>query len=241
MKTTTLLLLFVSLSLTCLAQTPQETEDWSRKPDLVTPGDNNAPPSDAIVLWGKKGDLKNWEGNKEKPATWTEDDCLTVNPKTGGIRSKEAFGDVQMHIEWRSPEKVEGKGQGRGNSGIYFMGLYEVQVLDSYENETYYNGQASSIYKQHIPLANASRPPGVWQEYDIIFKAPRFKNDGSLESPACFTVIHNGVLVQNHVKLKGPTVFIGKPKYKSHAAELPVFLQDHNNPVSYRNIWIRKL
>ncbi len=241
MKAITLLLLFLSISLTCLAQAPEETEDWSRQPEVVTPGVNNSAPSDALVLWGKKGDLKNWNGEKKEPANWVEDDCLTVNPSKGGIYSKEVFGDVQMHIEWRSPAKVEGKGQGRGNSGIYFMGLYEVQILDSYENETYYNGQAASIYKQHIPLVNASRPPGEWQEYDIIFKAPIFKEDGSLDTPACLTVIHNGVLVQNNVELLGPTEYIGKPKYKSHAPELPLFLQEHGSPVSYRNIWIRKI
>ena len=137
--------------------------------------------------------------------------------------------------------EVVGEGQGRGNSGIFLMGLYELQVLDSYENETYYNGQAGSIYKQHIPLVNACRPPGTWQSYDIIFTAPVFKEDGSLESPAYITVLQNGVLIQNHVALWGPTEYIGKPEYKAHPEKLPLALQDHGNPVSYRNIWIREI
>jgi len=137
--------------------------------------------------------------------------------------------------------EVVGDGQGRGNSGIFLMGKYELQVLDSYESETYYNGQAGSIYKQHIPLVNACRPPGTWQSYDVIFTAPGFNEDGSLESPAYFTVLHNGVLIQNHVELEGPTEYIGKAKYKEHPDKLPLSLQDHGNPVSFRNIWIREL
>ena len=241
MKKTALLFFFSLLLVNLAAQKAEDTEDWSLRPEKVTPGTFNSPPSDAIVLWAGTGDLENWTGEKGE-ATWNESHCcLTVAPKTGGISTRQSFGDVQLHIEWRAPEVIEGKGQGRGNSGIYFMGLYEVQVLDSYENETYYNGQAASVYKQHIPLVNASRPPGVWQEDDIILTAPRFSDAGSLESPAFVSVLHNGILVQNHVELKGPTVFIGKPKYRVHEAELPLFLQDHNNPVSYRNIWIRRL
>ncbi|MCK5134511.1 MAG: DUF1080 domain-containing protein [Bacteroidales bacterium] len=222
-------------------QKPAETEDWSRKPEVVTPGKCTLPPSDAIVLYAGAEDLGKWTNVKDGPVNWKAGEILTVKPKSGGIKTIQSFGDVQLHIEWRSPEIIEGKGQGRGNSGIFLMSKYEVQVLDSYENETYYNGQAGSLYKQHIPLVNACRPPGNWQAYDIIFTAPRFKDDGSLDSPAYVTIIHNGVLIQNHVELMGPTVFIGKPKYKSHPEKLPLMLQDHNNPVSYRNIWIRNL
>ncbi len=162
-------------------------------------------------------------------------------PKSGSIQTKQSFGDCQLHIEWRTPEIVEGKGQGRGNSGIFLMGKYEIQVLDSYNNLTYPNGQAGSIYKQHIPLVNASRAPGEWQSYDIIFTAPVFIDDGGVRKPARVTVFQNGVLIQNHVKILGETVFIGAPGYEPHAEKLPLSLQDHNNPVSYRNIWIREL
>lgn len=239
-KFTTLISLFIFV-ISCYSQEPEETEDWSRKPEIVTPGKATLPPSDAIVLYGDAEDIVNWENDKGGPAKWKAKNFLTVVPKTGVIKTKQKFEDVQLHIEWRVPKEVKGEGQGRGNSGVYLMGKYEVQVLDSYENETYYNGQAGSIYKQHIPLVNACRPPGKWQSYDIIFKAPRFKDDGILESPAYVTVIHNGVLIQNHVELKGPTEFIGKPSYKPHPDKLPLVLQDHSNPVSYRNIWIREL
>jgi hypothetical protein len=247
MKKITSLILFslLVLSARCqesgLTMRPEETEDWSREPVKVTPGKGTLPPSDAIVLYSGPQDLDKWESEKGGPPTWTATDILTVVPHTGGIRTKQSFGDVQLHVEWRTPEKVEGDGQGRGNSGVFLMGRYEVQVLDSWENETYYNGQAASIYKDHIPLVNASLPPGTWQTYDIIFKAPKFNEDGTLDSPAYITVIHNGVLVQNHVEIKGTTDFIGKHKYTAHPAKLPLGLQDHNNPVSFRNIWIREL
>ena len=220
---------------------PEETEDWTRKPEVVTPGKGTLPPSDAIVLYGGPGDIDKWESERKGEARWDAGEFLTVNTKAAGIKSKQSFGDVQLHVEWRTPEEIEGNGQGRGNSGVFLMGKYEVQVLDSYENETYYNGQASSIYKQHIPLVNACKPPGVWQTYDIIFTAPRFNEDESLDAPAFVTVIHNGVLVQNHVELLGSTEFIGKPNYKAHPEKLPLHLQEHSNPVSYRNIWIREL
>ncbi|MEN8227527.1 MAG: DUF1080 domain-containing protein [Bacteroidota bacterium] len=241
MKKILAILALSSVVLNIHCQKPEETEDWSRKPEVITPGEGTHPPSDAILLYGGADDLDNWVSDSDGPAKWKAEDFLTVVPKTGGIKSKQSFGDIQLHVEWRSPEVVKGDGQGRGNSGIFLMGKYEVQVLDSYENSTYYNGQAGSLYKQHIPLVNACRPPGQWQTYDIIFTAPRFNKDASLESPAYVTVIHNGVLIQNHVELKGPTLFIGKPEYKQHPEKLPLGLQDHSNPVSYRNIWVREL
>lgn len=237
-----LVLLFVVPSV-LYAQKPKITEDWSKQPTIITAGKRSKPPSDAIVLYHTSKDLNNWQSGNGEPAKWKATLCgMTVNG-TGGIVSKQAFGDIQIHIEWRSPRKVnpEAEGQGRGNSGIYIQGKYEVQILDSYENETYYNGQAGSIYKQSAPLVNASRKPGKWQSYDIIFHAPRFHTDGSLKSPATITVFHNAVLIQDHYVLKGETVYGGFPKYKSHPEKLPMMLQDHGNPVKYRNIWVREL
>jgi hypothetical protein len=241
MKKIIWILLLSSLIITLNAQKPEETEDWSRRPEVVTPGKGTLPPSDAIVLYAHSGDASNWESEDGSPIKWLADENLTVVPEASGIRTKQDFGDVQLHIEWRTPMEVVGDGQGRGNSGIFLMGLYELQVLDSYENETYYNGQAGSIYKQHIPLVNACRPPGTWQSYDVIFTSPRFAEGGLLESPAYMTVLHNGVLIQNHVALKGPTEYIGKPLYKAHPDKMPLSLQVHGNPVSYRNIWIREI
>ncbi len=160
---------------------------------------------------------------------------------TGSIRTREEFGDVQLHVEWRSPATIEGDGQGRGNSGVFLQKRYEVQVLDSFENRTYANGQAASVYKQHSPLVNATRPPGEWQTYDIIFRAPRFDADGKLTHPAYLTVFHNGVLVQDHAEVEGLTVYIGAPYYDAHPPKQPLSLQDHGNPVSFRNIWLREL
>jgi hypothetical protein len=215
---------------------PKATEVWSPVPAVVRSGEGTAPPSDAIVLFDGS-DLSAWR----EPGWRVEGDAVTVVAKTGSLVTKSTFGDVQLHIEWRTPAVVEGEGQGRGNSGIFLMERYEVQVLDSYENSTYVNGQAGSIYKQHAPLVNASRGPGEWQSYDILFTAPRFRSDGSLERSAIFTVFHNGVLIQNHVEVKGTTTNIGEPKYEPHPAKAPLALQDHGNPVSYRNIWIREL
>ncbi len=166
---------------------------------------------------------------------------MTVVPGAGNIRTRRRFGDLQLHIEWRTPAEVSGEGQGRGNSGIFLMERYELQVLDSYDNRTYSNGQAGAIYKQHIPMVNASREPGEWQSYDVVFTAPRFGADGALLSPARMTVFHNGVLILNHVELRGPTKFIGEPEYEAHADRVPLLLQDHGNPVSYRNVWVREI
>jgi len=223
------------------AQRPEETEDWSRKPEEVTPGMGTRPPSDAIVLFGGPADKDKWVGVDGRPVSWKVEDVLTVVPKSGDIQTKQHFGDVQLHIEWCTPEEIDGGGQERGNSGIYLMGLYEIQVLDSYKNETYYNGQAGSVYKQYIPLVNACRPPGKWQVFDILFTAPRFSTDGSMVTPAYMTIIHNGVFIQNHVALLGATVYSGKPVYWKHEDRLPLVLQDHACPVSFRNIWIREL
>ena len=187
--------------------------------------------------------MDQWKGLKENGAApWkVEEGNFTVVAGSGGIESKESFGDAQIHFEWRSPSEVKGDSQGRGNSGFFLMGKYEVQVLDSYNNRTYSNGQAGSIYKQHPPLVNAMRPPGEWNTYDIIFTAPRFNGDGMLIKPAKVTLIHNGILVQNGVELKGPTEYIGIPNYQAHDDALPYMIQDHGNPVSFRNIWVRKL
>lgn len=218
---------------------PEMTEFWEPEPKVVRPGNAAEAPSDAIVLFDGR-DLSKWkakEGGGE--AQWpVEEGVFTVGK--GDISTKEEFGDFQLHIEWSAPDKVVGKSQGRGNSGIFLQDRYEVQVLDSYQNRTYSNGQAASIYKQHPPLVNATRPPSEWNVYDIIYTAPRFKENGSVFTPARVTVIHNGVLVQNNVQIKGPTEYIGLPEYKPHG-KAPISLQDHGNPVSYRNIWIREL
>jgi hypothetical protein len=223
------------------SQRPEDTEVWEPVPPVVAPGQSGTPPSDAIVLFDG-GDLSEWSAEDGSDAGWlVEGGTMTVVPGTGNIRSRRSFGDVQLHIEWRTPAEVSGEGQGRGNSGVFLMERYELQVLDSYDNRTYPNGQAGSIYKQHIPMVNASRGPGEWQSYDVVFTAPRFGADGALVSPASMTVFHNGVLIQNHVELRGPTRYIGEPEYEAHADRLPLLLQDHDNLVSYRNIWVREI
>lgn len=234
-------LLLLTTASFCAEINPKLTEVWTPVPPVVTPGLNQAAPSDAIVLFDGIN-LDAWTSDKGGEAGWTvENGILTVKPGTGMIRTKQEFADCQLHIEWRTPAVVSGEGQGRGNSGVFLQNRYEIQVLDSYNNVTYSNGQAGSIYKQHIPQVNASRPPGEWQSYDIIYRAPRFNNDGSVKSPAFATVLHNGVLIQDHVELKGPMVFRGPPAYVKHPFRQPLGLQDHKNPVSYRNIWIREL
>jgi len=222
---------------------PQATEVWEPEPRVVNPGPTNAsPPSDAIILFDGSS-LSAWASDKDGgfPKWEVNDGKFTVVKGTGGIHTKQKFGDMQLHIEWQTPPDNGKDGQGKGNSGVFLMGKYEVQVLDSYENRTYSNGQAASIYKQQPPLVNAMRPIGEWQTYDIIFSAPRFNADGMLVKPAYVTVMHNGVLVQNHVQIKGPTVFTGIPQYEAHADKLPIHLQDHGNPISFRNIWVREL
>jgi len=222
---------------------PTLTEIWEPQPAKVTPGERpQDPPSDAIVLFSGKG-LSAWKGEDGKPAPWkVEEGAFTVVPGSGNIYTQQKFGDVQLHIEWRTPplDKVVGEGQDNGNSGIFFQNRYELQVLNNFNSKTYANGQAGSIYKQLIPLVNASKPPANWQTYDVIFKAPRFGDDDHLKEPARITVLHNGVLVQNNVALWGKTEYIGIPTYKAHGPE-SLRLQDHGNPVSYRNIWIREL
>ncbi len=231
---------------------PEETEVWEPVPKVVTPGANNtAPPSDAIVLFDGKN-LDEWVSNRDKsPAKWiVSDGVMTVNKNGGGnIETKRTFTNYQLHIEWKIPENITGSSQARGNSGVFLAstGLgdagYELQILDSYNNKTYVNGQAGSIYKQAIPLANPNRKPGEWQVYDVVWTAPTFKTDGSLKTPAYVTVLFNGVLVQNHFELKGETFYIGKPVYKKYDTA-PIKLQAHGDksePVSFRNIWVREL
>jgi hypothetical protein len=232
---------------------PKATEVWEPEPKIVTPGTagNTAPPTDAVVLFDGTN-LDEWASvNKaDAPAEWTvSDGVVTVKKGTGNIQTKRLFTDYQLHLEWRIPENITGEGQARGNSGLFLASTgpgdegYEIQILDSYNNRTYSNGQAGAIYKQHIPLANANRKPGEWQTYDIVWTAPRFNGDGSLKSAARVTAFINGVLVQNDVEIQGVTVYIGKPSYKKHGPA-PIKLQDHGDPsepISFRNIWVRAL
>jgi hypothetical protein len=202
---------------------------------VVDPGPVGGPPGDAIVLFDGK-DMSKWEGGDK----WVVKDGYAIT-NHGDIRTKQAFGDCQLHVEWAAPQEVKGSGQGRGNSGVYIMGLYEVQILDSFDNSTYPDGQAGAIYKENPPLVNVCRKPGEWQTYDIIFKAPRFDDQGKLVKPAYITVLQNGVLVQNHFEIQGATSFYVAPKYTAHPQKLPLLLQYHNNKVQFRNIWIREL
>ncbi|PIF06526.1 MAG: hypothetical protein CSA36_01155 [Draconibacterium sp.] len=223
---------------------PEMTEIWYPEVMVVTPGENpTVAPSDAIVLFdGENLDSEWTDADGGKPAWIVENGNVTVKKGAGIIKTKRVFNDFQLHIEWRTPAEVVGKSQGRGNSGIFLQELYEVQVLDNYNNRTYRNGQAGSIYKQHAPLVNACKPPGDWQTYDIIYTAPRFNDDGTYFTPPVVTVLQNGVLVQNHVSLRGPTEYIGIPEYSVEKhGPASLILQDHGNPVSYRNIWIREL
>jgi Domain of Unknown Function (DUF1080) len=198
-------------------------------------------PSDAVVLFDGT-DLSQWAATDGSAAKWkVEKGYFEVVPKTGYIHTRAAFGDCQLHVEFAEPNPPKGESQGRGNSGVFLQGLYEIQVLDSYQNKTYADGQAAAAYGQYPPLVNASRPPGEWQTYDIIFHGPRFDATGKLTRPARVTVLHNGVLVEDHVELTGPTAHGERPPYKPTPEKLPLALQDHGDPVHYRNIWIREL
>lgn len=222
--------------------------DYNRpQPPVITPGTPSTqenpgrPPSDAVVLFDGK-DLSHWKGSGDKPAPWkVVNGAMEVVPGTGDIQTAKAFGDCQLHVEWAEPNPPHGRDQARGNSGVYLMGKYELQVLDSYQNKTYPDGQAGAVYGQFPPLVNASRPPGEWQSYDIVFHGPRFAADGKLLRPARITLLENGVLVQDNVPLTGPTAYGARPPYAYHPDKLPLLLQDHDQPVRFRNIWIREL
>ncbi len=227
------------------------TEVWSPVPPVVTVPASGIP-SDAIVLFDGSN-LDAWKPVRADGQLWKiVDGAMVIVPSRAptppcDLQTKQAFGDVQLHLEWRIPADVKGSGQDRGNSGVFFMGLYEIQILESHDNQTYVNGQAASIYKEHAPLVNASRSPGEWQSYDAVFLAPRFADDGRLLRPARITAFHNGVLVQHDVALTGPTPNGSTfhqptlPPYAAHPAKLPLLLQDHRSPVSFRNIWVRPI
>ena len=249
-KTITLLLSF--LTTVCFIdangqtdnkKTPESSEIWEPQPRIITPAEKPTDaPSDALVLFDGKN-LDQWVSADGGAPKWAvKDGAFTVTAGAKDIKTKKEFGNFQLHVEWRTPAEVNPNqtSQGRGNSGIFLQERYEVQVLDNYENKTYANGQASSIYKQHIPLVNACKKPGEWQVYDIFFTAPRFNKEGRIVEPAYVTVIHNGALTLHHVAIWGPTEYIGFPVYKPYETGC-IRLQDHGNPVSYRNIWIRDI
>jgi len=264
-KSTLTLLLFTTALGAALAQapkqeprkTPESSEIWEPVPRIVTPGtlspntaSGTTPPSDAIVLFdGKDGSKwvsvkgyspESWEGVTAGNMTWPIRDGALFSAQGSSIRTKQEFDNFQLHLEFRTPDHVEGNGQGRGNSGIFLQGRYELQILDNYNNPTYSNGQVGSIYKQAIPLVNPSRKPGEWQTYDVIYFAPRFNKDGMMLEPGRVTILMNGILVQNNTAIKGTTEYIGYPKVQPHGKG-PLLLQDHGNPVGFRNIWIREL
>jgi len=228
-------LLLGGLVVSVVCAVPFESGIVWPEPPIVNPGPLGGPPSDATVLFDGQ-DLSAWEGGDR----WKIQDGYAI-ANGGGLRTKDSFGDCQLHIEWASPAEVKGSGQGRGNSGVYLMGRYEVQILDSYENPTYYDGQCGSIYKQNPPMVNACRKPGEWQTFDIIFKGPQFDESGKLIEPGHVTVLHNGLVVQNHFQLLGTTAWDAPPAYTAHPATAPLQLQFHGNPVQFRNIWIRPL
>jgi hypothetical protein len=243
-----MLLLVLAAPAQSQVDTRWKIHDMSRPtPPVVEPGafstqdTQGRPPSDAIVLFDGK-DLSKWQHADKSAAKWkVQNGYAQVVQETGNIQTKQEFGDFQLHVEFAEPLPAKGEDQDRGNSGVYLQGLYEVQVLDSYQNKTYPDGQAAAMYGQYPPQVNASRPPGQWQEYDIVFHAPKFDSANKLLKPARVTVFHNGVLVQDNVKLTGPTEHGERPPYKPGVVRGPVALQDHGHPVRYRNIWIREL
>jgi len=250
---TSLSILAGGINMTTQAQKPEDTEFYTPVPKVVAAKEVTvAAPSDAIILFDGK-DLSKWvsTNDRNKPAEWTvANGVFTVNKKSGNIETKQSFGNYQLHLEWQVPANITGKGQGRGNSGLFLASLgkgdggYELQILDSYQNDTYTNGQAASIYKQIAPLANPTRKPGEWQSYDVIWTAPTFNDDKTVKTPARVTVLFNGVLVQNNFELKGPTQYIGQAAYRNAHGPSPIKLQSHGDPsepLSFRNIWIREL
>jgi len=239
--TARLAILPAAMAAACLPAPPATAEnreyltgiEWP-EPPVATPGSHGRPPSDAVVLFDGR-DLSAWDGAEH----WKVRNCVMIAGK-GDIRSKQSFGDCQLHIEWSAPVPARGRGQDRGNSGVFLQDNYEIQVLDSYRSKTYFDGQAGAIYKQMPPMVNAMRPPGEWNVYDILWTAPRFHDDGSLAAPATMTAIHNGVAILNHFELLGDNRWYKPPEYKPHC-KLPIRLQDHGHPVRFRNIWVREL
>ena len=250
-RSAVVLTLFVLASSAWAQTDPKATEQWEPEPKVIAAGkQDSAPPSDAVVLFDGR-DLAQWETSKDhSPALWkVHDGVVTVEKATGNIQTKQHFKNYQLHLEWQVPKDITGEGQARGNSGVFLASTgpgdegYEIQIMDSFKNKTYVNGQAASVYKQTPPLVNAMRPPGEWQTYDIVWTAPVFAADGTVKSPGYVTLFHNGVLVQNHTQLTGETFYIGKPKYKPYA-DAAIKLQahgDHSQPISFRNIWVRPL
>ncbi len=250
------MLMFAAVTAPVLTATAQDARDPAQweihdmerpKPDVIVPATPSTqdevgrPPSDAVVLFDGTS-LDSWQDSDGQPVGWkVENGYFEVVPGEGGIQTRDGFGDVQLHVEWSAPDPPVGEGQDRGNSGVFLMGRYEVQVLDSYESETYADGQAAAVYGQYPPLVNAMNAPGQWNTYDIVFKRPRFDDSGALTQPATVTVLHNGVLVQDHEVLTGPSGHYSRPEYQAHPDTLPISLQDHDHPVRFRNIWLREL
>lgn len=232
--------LAVGLSIFAVSLVAMAAKEWKSgivwpEPAVVDPGPIDGPPSDAVVLFDGK-DLSQWNGGEK----WEIKEGYAI-ARGGGISTKEVFGDCQLHLEFASPSEVRGSGQGRGNSGVYLMGRYEIQILDSYDNTTYFDGQCGALYKQRPPMVNACRKPGEWQTYDILFTAPRFDENKKLVKPGHITVLHNGVAIHNHTEIEGSTAWHRPPQYFAHEPRGPINLQFHGNPVRFRNIWIREL